>query len=397
MAWLELLLRFAADGLAAQKGRSALTMLGIAIGTASVVAVVSIGLVGRAYVIRQIEGVGANLVFAYGTGDGLNPQELTFEDARALATSVRGVVAVAPVLNDSQTVSLRGRPRVITVLGAPPSYARVRNLIIERGRFLTQAEEERAAKVAVVSRELAEELLPGGRLEDAWIRLYDVRFRVVGVFREAVESAAAVHKSEAAGLTAIVPFSTERNLSGLQWVDVVYFQAASAEQVPGVVRSIRRVLAQRHERIDSFKVESLERYLALVRRISDAITLGLVVIAAVSLLVGGIGIMNIMFVTVAERTREIGIRMAIGARRRDILAQFLLEAAILAAGGGAAGIALGVGLPWYVGMLYGVEVPVSAASVVVAAGVSMAVGVFFGFYPARRASQLNLVEALRVE
>ncbi len=395
--WFELIVRFAIDGLAAQRGRSLLTMLGIAIGTASVVGVVSVGLVGRAYVIRQIEGVGSNLIYAYGSGEGVNPEELTFDDAAALEAAVRGVSGVAPVLVDTQTLSIRGRPRSVNVLGATPVYARVRNIVIDAGRFLTPREEAEAAKVCVISRELAEELFGRDDIGDAWLRLYDIRFRIVGVFREAVESAAAVQKSEAAGLTAIIPFSTQRNLSGVRWVDVVYFQATDPERVPSVVRSIRRVLESRHHNHAGFKVESLERYLTVVRRVSDAITFGLVVIAAISLLVGGIGIMNIMFVTVSERTREIGIRLALGARRRDILVQFLVEAAILAVGGGIAGVLLGAGLPVYIGLLYGVGVPVSWLSVVVASCVSMLVGLFFGLQPARRAAAMNLVDALRFE
>ncbi len=393
-AWLSLLLRQAWEALAAQRGRSSLTMLGMAIGTASVVAVVSIGLVGRAYVVGLIEGVGSNLVIAYGTGDGVNPEEVSFEDVELLGTRVHGVAAIAPVLNTSLTLAVRGQPRAVTVLGVTPSYARVRNLLVESGRFLSQHEESSGEKVCVISQELAARLFGSRVAPERTLRLFDLRFRIVGVYREGVQSAAALGKSEAAGMTVIVPFSTLRNVSGLRIVDVVYLQATSPQTVPGVVAGVREVLASRHRSLESFRVESLRPYLELVRRISAAISLGLIAIAGISLLVGGIGIMNIMLVTVSERTRDIGIRLALGARRREILLQFLLEAAILTLAGGLLGVVIGAGLPFYVGALYGVAVPISLASIVVAFGVSLAVGLFFGLYPARKASRMNLIDAL---
>ena len=393
-ASLSLLLRFALDGLVGQRGRSLLTMLGMAIGTASVVAVVSIGLVGRQYVVSLIEGVGSNLVFAYGIGGGVNPEELEFDDLKAFEQRVPSVQAIAPVLNGNETLYLRGHPQVISVLGATPSYRTVRNLIVLFGRFLTEHEEATSAKVCVISRELAQRRFGSIEIGDQWLRLFGLRFRIVGVYREGVESAAAVDKSEAAGLTVIVPFSTFRNVSKVRWVDVVYFQATSPEAVPVVVNSVRSVLKSRHRSLGSFKVASLDRYLVLVDQISDAVSLGLIAIAAVSLLVGGIGIMNIMLVTVTERTQDIGIRLALGAGRRDVLLQFLLEAAILSFGGSVVGAGLGTGLPVYIGFLYDVSVPVSLVSIVVAFTVSVGVGVFFGLYPAQKAANMNIIDAL---
>ena len=393
-AWLNLLLRFAVEGLWGQRGRSALTMLGMAIGTASVVAVVSIGLLGRAYVIGLIEGVGSNLVFAYGIGGSVNPEELTFDDVDALRERVTPTTLMAPVLNGNESVSIRGIAQTITVLGVTPPYEQVRNLVVTSGRFLTEGEESGAAKVCVISKELALKLFGGLDVADEWIRLFGLRFRIVGTFREGVESAAALQKSEAAGLVAILPFTTFRNLSDVRTVDVVYFQADSPEAVPAVVDQVTAVIKSRHRSLTSFKIESLDQYLVLVQRISDAVSLGLIAIAAVSLLVGGIGIMNIMLVTVTERTQDIGIRLALGAGRYDILLQFLLEAAILSFAGGIAGTLIGAGLPVYVGMLYGVEVPVSGISVLVAFAVSVGVGLFFGLYPARKAANMNIIDAL---
>ncbi len=394
--WFRLLLRFALDALAGQRGRSGLTILGMAIGTASVVGVVSIGLLGREYIVSLIEGVGSNLVIAHGTGKGVNPEEVSFDDLEALGR-VAGVAAMAPVLTDSRTLSIRGQPYNLGVLGTTPSYARVRNMVVVTGRFLADAEEAGSEKVCVLSEELAQRLTGRADAAPESLRLYDLRFRVVGIYREGVESAAAVQKSEAAGLTAIVPFSTLRTLSQKRSVNVVYFQAASAEAVPAVVQRVRDVLRVRHRDIGNFKIESLEQYLALARQVSDAITLVLIAIAAISLLVGGIGIMNIMLVTVTERTRDIGIRLALGAHRRDILLQFLFEAAILSCGGGVVGVALGAGVPLYLGVLYDVDVPVSLLSVVVAFLVSVLVGLFFGIYPARRAAAMNIVDALGYE
>jgi putative ABC transport system permease protein len=191
-----------------------------------------------------------------------------------------------------------------------------------------------------------------------------------------------------------MPFSTLRNLGAVRVVDVVYFQAESPEAVPALVAGVTSILEADQRQPDSFRVESLDQYLLLAHRVSDAVTVGLMGIAAVSLLVGGIGIMNIMMVTVTERTADIGIRLALGAGRRAVLLQFLLEAAVLSLLGGGLGVLLGAGIPVYVGVLYDVSVPVSFASVLVAFSVSVTVGLFFGLYPARRAADMNIVDAL---
>jgi len=394
MEGLKLLLRFALDGLSGQPGRTALTMLGMAIGTASVVAVVSIGLVGRAYVLHLIEGVGSNLVFAHGNQEGLNPEEVDFADVDLFVSQVRGIEAIAPVLRRGDTLTIDGESRPIGVIGVPPAYERVRNLVTVSGRFFTEYEEAHAAKVCVLSEELAEEIYGHTDIEGEWLRLFNLRFRVLGVYRERVQSAAAVGKSDSGGLVAVVPFTTVKTLSDAGFVDVVFMEAVSPEAVAGVVEGVKQVLASRHRDIDSFKVDSLDQYLVLAQQISDAITLGLMGIAAVSLLVAGIGIMNIMMVTVTERTSDIGIRLALGAGRRAVLVQFLMEAALLSLAGGLLGVALGAGLPLYIGLLYDVPVPVSLASVGVAFTVSVAVGLFFGLYPARRAANMNIIEAL---
>jgi len=393
-AWLRLLLRFAIDGLSGQRGRSLLTMLGMAIGTASVVAVVSIGLLGREYVVSLIEGVGSNLVFAYGVGGMVNPEELTFDDVDAFRQRVAGVDAMAPVLNGNELLPIRGIQQTITVLGVTPSYAQVRNLVVMSGRFLSETEEASGAKVCVISKELALKLYGTVDIADESLRLFGLRFQIIGTFREGVESAAALQKSEAAGLVAIIPFTTFRNLSDVRFVDVVYFRAVSPGAVPSVVTQVTEVIRSRHRSLTSFKVESLDQYLVLVQQISDAVSLGLMAIAAVSLLVGGIGIMNIMLVTVTERTQDIGIRLALGAGRRDILLQFLLEASILSFAGGIAGTLFGAGLPVYIGSLYHVDVPVSGVSVLVAFAVSVGVGLFFGLYPAQKAANMNIIDAL---
>ena len=393
-AWFRLLLRFAIDGLSGQRGRSLLTMLGMAIGTASVVAVVSIGLLGRDYVVSLIEGVGSNLVFAYGVGGSVNPEELTFDDVDAFRQRVAGLDAMAPVLNGNEPLPIRGVQQNVTVLGVTPSYAQVRNLVVTSGRFLSEGEESSGAKVCVISKELALKLYGTLDIADESLRLFGLRFQIIGTFREGVDSAAALQKSEAAGLVAIIPFTTFRNLSDVRVVDVVYFRAMSPDAVPSVVNQVTEIIRSRHRSLTSFKIESLDQYLVLVQKISDAVSLGLMAIAAVSLLVGGIGIMNIMLVTVTERTQDIGIRLALGAGRRDILLQFLLEASILSFAGGIAGTLFGAGLPVYIGSLYSVEVPVSGISVLVAFAVSVGVGLFFGLYPAQKASNMNIIDAL---
>ncbi|MEE2677160.1 MAG: ABC transporter permease [Myxococcota bacterium] len=397
MAWHRLLLRLAWEGLQGQRGRSLLTMLAMGIGTASVVVVVSIGLVGRDYVVSLIEGVGSNLVFAYGTGIGPNPTELTFEDLALLEQRVRGVSALAPVLDDAATLPIDGEPRVVAVLGSTAAYYDVRNLRMSQGRFFNETEDRGFAKVCVISKELHREFFGGRSIDGAYLRLFDLRFRVIGVYREGVESAAALEKSEAAGLVAIVPFWTLKHVGNTRTVDVVYMQAKSPAAVPTVVADTEAVLISQYGNLDGYTIESLDTYLVLVKQVSDAITLGLMAIAGVSLLVAGIGVMNIMLVTVTERTRDIGIRLALGAARTDILLQFLLEASILSLAGGLIGVLLGAGLPLWVGFLNDVAVPISAVSVLVAFGVSMLVGVFFGLYPARKAADMNIVDSLSYE
>jgi putative ABC transport system permease protein len=219
----------------------------------------------------------------------------------------------------------------------------------------------------------------------------------VGIFGESVGTAAVVRRSEAAGLTVIVPYATLRQLHDNREVDVVYMRAATAGAVPQVMQIAERVLAARHRSMESIEVESLKPFLDLALRVSQAITLVLLAVAGISLVVGGIGIMNIMLVTVRERTRDIGIRMAIGARRRDILIQFLLEAALLSMVGGVIGVALGGGLPLLVGALLGVQAPISAWSVGVAFAVCVAVGLIFGVQPARKAAGMNIVDSLAYE
>jgi len=396
-ASLRLLSRFALDGLSGQRGRSLLTMLGMAIGTASVVAVISIGLVGRDYVVGLIEGVGTNLVIAYAKDELANPEQITFDDYEVIAQRMTGTRAIAPVLAENELLAVGTKRKNVRILGTPPEYARVRNLVAVSGRFITPQEEESGAKVTVISKELAREVFGRTDVRGETLRLFDLRFPIVGVYREAVESAAAVDQSEAAGLAAIVPFTTFRNLSDIPWLYTLYIQAADRESVPRTVETLREILAERHRSIDGFSILSLAQYLVLVDQVSDGITAGLLAIACVSLLVGGIGIMNIMLVTVSERTRDIGIRLALGAGRNDILMQFLMEASLLSFAGGLLGLLLGAGLPWYVGQLYDFDVPISGASVAVAFGVSLCVGIFFGLYPARKAANMNLVDALSYE
>jgi putative ABC transport system permease protein len=392
-----MLLKFAWEGITFRSGRSFLTVVGMAAGTASVVAVVSIGLAGRGYVVGLIEGVGANLVVARGTGQGVNPEFITFDDADALSQSLRGLGTVAPVAESSRTISISGQPWPINVIGVTPPYADVRNLVIGQGRFFGAPEEDGSAKVAVISRELARRLYRGPLPPNANLRLFDLRFRVIGVFEEAVGTAAAVNRSEAAGLSVLIPYSTKRQLHDSPEVDIVYMQASSPEAISQLMRSAEHVLSSRHRSMESIEVESLAPFIDLARAVSGAIGLVLLAAAGVSLIVGGIGIMNIMLVTVRERTRDIGIRLALGARRGDILVQFLLEAALLSTVGGALGVLLGGGVPLLIGTLLGIPVPVSLISIATAFAVCVGVGLVFGVHPARRAAAMNIVDSLAYE
>ncbi len=399
-------LRFALAALWAHKLRAGLTGLGMTIGNASVILVVSVALAGRSFVLRLIEGVGSNLIYAYYAPAGsLGAQQsdvITLEDAEAVRQHLGPrATAVAAVVTANDRMVVDGKERDITVLGSSAEYRLVRNLSIVAGRFYDADETAAREKVCLLTHDLARRLYgspqnaPGGVL-----KVFGLQFTVIGVFRETIPT---FEQTEILGESVLIPITVMKYFVPVLRVDPLYVSVRSQQDVEPATRQVEQILTSRHRPGAVYKVANLATLLATARRISFALTLVLLLVSAIALTISGIFIMNIMLVTVTERTREIGIRMALGATRRQVQTQFLLEAGSMSFLGGLLGILLGVAAPLLGRRLLatlnvpGVELPISALSIVAALVVSCSVGVAFGLLPASRAARLNPTEALRYE
>jgi putative ABC transport system permease protein len=374
--------------------RTLMTMFGLIVGSAAVVAVTSIGLAGRAYAVGQLESLGTNLVYALYDGPTPSPNDLTEEDFHDIATRVTAISLATRVVHDYTTMGIRGEPYIVSVVGADGNYARVRNILMKRGRFITPFDVENRRKVCVISQSLASALFGGGPALGNLIRVEDLDFEVVGVFKN-VQSFSI--PTELAQNAVIVPLTGLTGMTGSSRVDRIYVQAKSTALVDLATRQIHAVLAANHGRDVIYRVQNLNDVLKVIHRVSQSLILVVVVVSAISLLVGGVGIMNIMLVTVRERRREIGIRKAVGAQRGQILDAFLLEAVAISVLGGLIGIALGAAVPVALGAAFGVRMPVSLLSAGFALTISAGVGVIFGYVPARRAARLDPVVSIRAE
>ena len=407
-------LRVAIGAMSANKMRSSLTMLGVIIGVAAVIALLSIGQGVQRTVTEQIQSAGSNLLMILPgeiteTGAFEFTPSLTYEDAEAIADpmNVPDAANVAPTMQGSTSVSYGGEDLTVTTAGVTSEYQVVRNLDVDLGQFLTSQDIDRKSRVAVLGSSVAEQLFgEGGYPLDQTIRINRIPFKVVGVMVE--KGAGGMMGSEDAYI--YVPISTaqarlypqERDLSGDFMVTLIYVQAVSEQSMDTASEQINELLRRRHDISfqddDDFSVLSQADLVAIMEEVTGILTLFLGAIAGISLLVGGIGIMNIMLVSVTERTREIGIRKAVGAKRRDILLQFLVESMVLSLLGGGAGIALGFLLSQGVSQLSeDLATVVSMQSVFLATTFSLIVGVVFGLYPALRAARLHPIEALRYE
>jgi putative ABC transport system permease protein len=389
----------AIDALRANKLRAILTSLGVIIGSASIVLVVTVALTSRKFVLSQIEAVGSNLVWTELVQRPDKPQplsyEMTLEDMEA-AKSIPNVIAVAGTRELATAVIAGGVERPVELVGVTEGYQTIRRLLILRGRYLDAADMEMRSKVCLITTELSDRIFGQDNPVGKSIRMGELTFTVIGVFRERVET---FGLSEIQKNTVLIPFTLMKYYTGQEVVRLLDVQAARAEDVPSVQRQLMQLLRSRHPAEAEYNVQTLTAILNAARIISLALTIVLIVIAFIALVISGVGIMNIMLVTVTERTREIGIRKAIGAARREILYQFLIESFLISGGGAVIGILIGVAVPVVIqSFLPGnLRVPVSPLSVIIAFAVSCSTGLFFGYLPANQAASLQPVESLRYE
>jgi putative ABC transport system permease protein len=393
-------LTVAVDALRANKLRTLLTSIGVIIGSASIVLVVTVALTSKKYVISQIEAVGSNLVWAEmrKTPDKVQPlsHELTMGDLEAVKAGVPGVTNVAGLSDMPMTVVVGGQTRPVALIGVTEGYQKIRRLIILHGRYFDYGDMESNSKVCLITQPLATRVFgvenPIGRS----LRMGELSFTVIGVFKERVTTFGLTEMQED---SVLIPLPLMTVYKGLEVLSSLYAQASGPEQVSSVKRQMTRILESRHPADAHYDVQTLTAILGAARSISLGLTIMLVLVAFIAMLISGIGIMNIMLVTVRERTREIGVRKAIGAPRKEIMAQFLIEAFLISAGGAVLGILIGVAIPVAVQQVLpgNLRVPISTLGVIVAFLASSLTGLFFGWLPANQAAKLDPVESLRYE
>jgi putative ABC transport system permease protein len=394
-------LRFSIQALRANPIRSLLTALGMVIGTASVILVVTISLTSRDYILEQIEGIGSNIVFAYlatsgATSVAADADYVKMADVEAMRQELGSdIVAATGVMSNAAQILIDGRTEDVKVNGSDQDYQAVRNIVIGSGRFLDLGEVTRREKVALLTDHLAERLY-GSRAAapNQVIRLYGLPFTVIGTFHEKVET---FGQSEVERDTVLIPITVLRYFTPVERIDPLYVQVRAPREVDRVAGRVQEILEARHRPGARYRVDTLTAILSAAKNISLILSIVLILVSAITLVISGIGIMNIMLVTVTERTREIGVRLAVGASARKILLQFLTEAMMVSLSGGLAGILVGVAIPLSVTLFTNIRIPISWVAIVVAFGVSCLVGLIFGILPANRAARLSPTEALRYE
>ena len=394
------ILTFAYDTFCGNKIRFMLTALGMVIGTASIILVTTIGLTGRQYVLNQIQAIGTNEIWVqyqgaqHITNSSLDP--LTVEDVDAVQQMVPGITAASPVVTLGERIPVgNGDDKEVQILGVFPEYQRVRNLKVVSGRFFDREDSQAHNKVGVITEKMAKNVY--GSPEAAIgkiVKLSGLPFTIIGTFKESVET---FGESEVTDNSMAIPYSVSRYFLDTPSVKLIYFSMEDPAMVMSATEQVKRAIQSRHRAESVYEVQNLTELLATADRITVGLTWGLLGAAMVTLIVSGIGIMNIMLATVSSRIREIGVRKAIGATNREIRFQFLSEAILISLIGGVVGIVIGLALPYSVRFLTDYRIPISGWSAVIAIIVSSLVGIIFGTVPATRASQLDPVESLRHE
>ena len=390
----------AVDALRANKVRAVLTSIGVIIGSASIVLVVTVALTSQRFVISQIEAMGSNLVWVEMIKTPEKAQPLSYEintdDLAAAKAQIPDALVVAGFNDLPMAVVVAGRTRPVRLIGVTDGYQQIRRLIILRGRYFDFADMEARSKVCLITKDLADRVFGVENPVGRQLRMGELTFTVVGVFRERAET---FGLSELQKESVIIPFSLMKYYTGTDVLSTLQLQTGGADKVAIVERQISRLLKSRHPKEAEYNVQTLVAILTSAKIIALALRIVLIVIAFIALLISGIGIMNIMLVTVTERTREIGIRKAIGAAQHEIMWQFLIEAFLISGGGAVIGILIGIGIPVIVQQFLpgNLRVPISPMSVVLAFLVSCSTGLFFGWLPAKQAAALEPIESLRYE
>ena len=396
-------LKLAIDSFRASKMRFALTALGMVIGTASVILVITIGLTGQQFVLKELQKIETNSVELEYSGGGATAAErvfyndsLTREDEKAVRAQLPGVQYSSPIVQMHDRISFGGGVTKDTlVLGVSPDFLQIRNLLVPVGRFFDEEDDSAHIECAVVSEEFAKDRFGS---DDAAVgqtfEISRIPFTIIGVFKEAVPDFGV---SEIEDQTVLIPLQVARYFTGSENVQQIYFSMRSMSEVTDAAKEVKRIVQARHRSDSIYRTQTMQEELSVAKNIMNALTALLVAVSLVTLAVGGVGIMNIMLAGVRARVREIGIRKALGATRREIKLQFLTEAVIISLTGGVVGSIVGLAVPVSARFFTDFAIPITPWSVVIALGSAMLVGIIFGTVPATRAAQLDPVDALKYE
>jgi len=391
------------DSFRASKARFLLTMLGMVIGSASIILVVTVGMTGKQYALDTISSLGPNKIEMQYRGGSIigpdnttTPDSMTREDVQAVVDSVPGIVASSPMLEDHDRISIGGGITNDTMLlGVSPQYKEVRGLVVLAGRFFDEQDASAHAKVAVLNKPLAIKLFGSEQASvDKNISIRGIPLTVIGVFQESIDT---YGTSEINDQTILIPYEVARYFTGTDNIKEIFFKMADSNMVGPGAAQITELIQSRHRPSSVYHAETLIGILSTMNKVADDLTWVLVIVAFITMVVGGVGITNSMLANVQARTHEIGIRKALGATRREIRLQFLTESVFLSLAGGILGTIVGLGIPISVGLLTPYKIPVGWLAAPIALATSVIVGVISGTVPANRAARLDPVETLKYE